>query len=112
MENFNLCSMLLHISQLCMIFQDLGKAVYGAVVLSKDKNLSQVLNRKYTSIPLCKEKRKTQDMSARIQLLWLIALKRYTNTDLKISLYIWVHIKTIPWKFRFLNPNNSRIICP
>ena len=96
MENFILCAVLLHIFQLCMIFQDLGKAVYGAVVLSKDKNLSQVLNKKYTSTPLCKEKRKTQGMSARIHLLWLIALKRYTNADLTISLCIWVHIKTIP----------------
>ena len=83
MENFILCSMLLHIFQLCMIFQDLGKAVYGTVVLSKDKNLSQVLNGKYTSIPLCKKKCKTQGMTSRIHLLWLIALKRYTNTDWK-----------------------------
>ena len=36
---------------------------------------------------------------------------RYTNADLKISLYVCVHIKLIPWKFRFLNPKNSRGIC-
>ena len=37
---------------------------------------------------------------------------RYTNADLKISLYVWVHIKTVTWKFRILNPRNSGIICP
>ena len=31
----------------------------------------------------------------------------YTNADLKISVYVYVHIKTIPWKFRILNPKNS-----
>ena len=30
--------------------------------------------------------------------------QRYTNADLKISLYVYVHIKTIPWEFRVLNP--------
>ena len=34
------------------------------------------------------------------------------NADLKISLYVCVHIKTIPWKFRILNPENSRVVCP
>ena len=38
--------------------------------------------------------------------------QRYTNADLKISLYVSVHIKTIPWKFRILNPKNSRVIYP
>ena len=33
--------------------------------------------------------------------------QRYTNADLKVSLY--VHLKTIPWKFRILNPNNSQV---
>ena len=28
----------------------------------------------------------------------------YTNTDMKISLYVWVHIKTIPVNFAFLIP--------
>ena len=28
--------------------------------------------------------------------------QRYTNADLKISLCIWVNIKTIPWKFVLL----------
>ena len=32
--------------------------------------------------------------------------------DLKISLYVCVHMKTILWKFRFLNVENSRVICP
>ena len=35
---------------------------------------------------------------------------RYINADLKISLYVCVHIKTIPCKFRILNPKNSRVI--
>ena len=38
--------------------------------------------------------------------------ERYTNVDLKISLYVCVHIKTIPWKFCFLNPKNSQFISP
>ena len=58
-----------------MIFQDLGKVVYGAVVLSKDKNLSKVLIRKYTSTPLCRKEPKTQGIKACIHLLRLIALK-------------------------------------
>ena len=36
--------------------------------------------------------------------------QRYTNADLKISLYVRVKIKTIPWKFCILNPNSSRDI--
>ena len=32
--------------------------------------------------------------------------------DMKIFLYVCVYIKTIPWKFRILNPKNSRVICP
>ena len=31
-------------------------------------------------------------------------------TVLLILLYVWVHIKTIPWKFCILNPRNSRVI--
>ena len=34
------------------------------------------------------------------------------KADLKISLYVGVHIKTIPWKFRILNPKDSRVIYP
>ena len=30
--------------------------------------------------------------------------------DLEISLYIWVRMKTIPWRFRILNPKNARVI--
>ena len=30
--------------------------------------------------------------------------QRYTNADLKTYLYVCIHIKTIPWKFRILNP--------
>ena len=36
---------------------------------------------------------------------------RYTNADLKISLYVCVYIKTILWKFRFFSPKNGRVIC-
>ena len=39
-------------------------------------------------------------------------IKRYPNVDLKISLYVRVYIKTIPWKFRILNPKSSRVIYP
>ena len=31
---------------------------------------------------------------------------------MKIFLYVCVHIKTIPWRFRILNLKNFRIICP
>ena len=34
----------------------------------------------------------------------------YTNADLKISLYVCVHIKTTPCKFRIPNLKNSRVI--
>ena len=34
----------------------------------------------------------------------------YTNVDLKISLYVCVHIKTTPCKFRIPNLKNSRVI--
>ena len=37
---------------------------------------------------------------------------RYTNADLKMSLYVRVHIKMIPWKIRILNPRNSRVMYP
>ena len=37
---------------------------------------------------------------------------RYTNADLKISLYVCVQIKIVPWKFRILNYKNSRVIFP
>ena len=33
----------------------------------------------------------------------------YANTDLKISQYVWVHMKTITWKFRILNLENSHV---
>ena len=31
---------------------------------------------------------------------------------MKISLYVRMHIKIVPWKFRILNPKNSRVIYP
>ena len=34
----------------------------------------------------------------------------YTYVNLKISLYVFVHLKIIPWKFHVLNPKNSRVI--
>ena len=35
---------------------------------------------------------------------------RYTNADLKISLYVRFHKKMIPWKFPTLNLKNSQVI--
>ena len=37
---------------------------------------------------------------------------RYTNVDLKISLYFCFHIKITAWTFLILNPTNSQVICP
>ena len=34
----------------------------------------------------------------------------YTNADLKIFLFVSVHKNIVPWKFRILNPKNSRVI--
>ena len=39
-------------------------------------------------------------------------IQRYTNADLKISLYILNHVKVIQWKFRILNRKNSQVIYP
>ena len=39
------------------------------------------------------------------------SIKRYTKSDLKISLDVCVYVKTISWKFHFLNPRKSRVIC-
>ena len=36
---------------------------------------------------------------------------KYTNADLKLFLYVSIHIKTIRWKFDILNPTSSRVIC-
>ena len=38
--------------------------------------------------------------------------ERYTNADLKISVYVCVHVKIIPPKFRILNQNNSGDVYP
>ena len=35
---------------------------------------------------------------------------RYTNADLKISLYDCIYIKIIPWRFRILNPKSFPVI--
>ena len=46
-------------------------------------------------------------------LQWLLLNKlKGTNSELKISLHVWVHVKTIPLKFRILNSKNSRYIYP
>ena len=37
---------------------------------------------------------------------------RCNNADLKIPLYVCVHVKTTPWKFRIFNPKDYRVICP
>ena len=37
----------------------------------------------------------------------LILPLRYTNADMKISLYILNHVKVIQWKFPILNRKNS-----
>ena len=39
-----------------------------------------------------------------------ISVGQKENEDLKISLYI--HVKTIPWKFRIFNRKNSGVIHP
>ena len=39
--------------------------------------------------------------------IYLILL-RYTNLDSKISLYVCVHVKTMPWEICILNPKNPR----
>ena len=38
--------------------------------------------------------------------------QRYTNADLKISLYVLIHIKIISWNFFFPDPKNSWVIHP
>ena len=38
--------------------------------------------------------------------------QRYTNTDLKISLSVLTHVKTISWKFCILNSKNAPVILP
>ena len=43
---------------------------------------------------------------------FLIKRLRYTNADLKITLYICVHIKLIPRKFRIPNPKSLPVIFP
>ena len=46
---------------------------------------------------------------------WILCVQnhlRYTNADLKIWLYVWVHVKAMPWKFHTLNPKNSQVIYP
>ena len=37
-------------------------------------------------------------------------LTQIWNEELQISLHVCVHIKTITWKFRCLNPKNSQVI--
>ena len=42
----------------------------------------------------------------------VMQIERHADADLKISLYICGHLKTIPRKCSFLNPKSSRITCP
>ena len=46
------------------------------------------------------------------KVLWSLMQIWYANADFKKSLYVCVHTKTIPWKFRLLNPKNSQVIYP
>ena len=36
----------------------------------------------------------------------------YSSADLKISLFVLIHIKAIPWKFCIITPKNSGVIFP
>ena len=46
-----------------------------------------------------------------IDAMWTCAsVWRYTHADFKISLYVCVHIKTMPWKFSIFNLKNSGTI--
>ena len=47
-----------------------------------------------------------------LQLLLVILWQRQAHyfTIRKISLYVWVHIKIIPWKICIFNPKNSGVI--
>ena len=38
------------------------------------------------------------------------SILKCANADLRISLYACVHIKAIPWKFRFLNPRSPWVV--
>ena len=52
-----------------------------------------------------------------ISLLWKKCIKELmksikgTLMQIWESPYVYVHMITIPWKFRILNPKNSRVIC-
>ena len=41
-----------------------------------------------------------------------IGLLKYFKVDLKISLYVYIHIEIVPLKFRILNPRNYQVIYP
>ena len=38
--------------------------------------------------------------------------QRHTNADLKISIFVPIDVKIIPWKFCILNPKNFGVIVP
>ena len=59
--------------------------------------------------PIVLEENQKQNMFLSISILKMIA-ERYTNADLKISLYIQIYIKIIPRKFCIFNRTNSRVI--
>ena len=39
-------------------------------------------------------------------------LSQFILENLKISLYVRLHKKTMPWKFRIINPKNAQVILP
>ena len=53
-----------------------------------------------------------QNYKNRILLMHQHHFEELCIADLKISPYIQIHIKVIPWKFRILNHKNSRVIHP
>ena len=76
-------------------------------VFAKSYIVDLRLGSEYTSaVPIIQNKTKFEDAKE------LFISERYNNADLKISLYVRVHIKTIPWKFRIFYPKNSRVIYP
>ena len=71
--------------------------------------LNSLLNSR-PSILIDQHKNKFSSNAVLSMITVLIIYQRYTNADLKISLYICVQIKITTRKFRILNPKNYRII--
>ena len=62
--------------------------------------LCEVINETVDSVVLFKDTSQVPEF-----FVYFLSFFWYTNEDLKISLYVCVHIKTIPWKCRIVNPN-------